>query len=104
MNTIKQDVELYISFLKRTFNYSNKRLKEFKKQILKNPDLEYMVTSTTNDEGKFLVVEINFSLKKINYFIDTELVNDVIYESKEFSSYLRKLTLDNAYDDFKEFL
>ena len=104
MNKLETYLELYLNFFKNEYNSTEEFLEQRKNEILTYPNEEYgLIYFLTENEEKEIVIEINFSLKRLAYFVDTNLVNDEEYTEEEFLELLKNMCFDSLISKFSEY-
>ena len=104
MNNLKIYLKLYLDFFKNQYNSTEEFLEQRKKEILTYPNEEYgLIYFLTENEEKEIVIEINFSLKRLAYFVDTNLVNDEEYTEEDFLELLKNMSFDSLISKFSEY-
>ena len=102
MNNLKIYLKLYLDFFKNQYNSTEKFLEQRKKEILTYPNEEYGLIYFLDKEKEY-VIEINFSLKRLAYFVNTDLVNDEEYTEEDFLELLKNMSFDSLISKFSEY-
>ena len=102
MNNLKIYLKLYLDFFKNQYNSTEKFLEQRKKEILTYPNEEYGLIYFLDVEKEY-VIEINFSLKRLAYFVNTDLVNDEEYTEEDFLELLKNMSFDSLISKFSEY-
>ena len=97
-------LELYLDFFKKEYNSTKEFLEKRRKEIIAYPEREYgLIYSLTKDEQKEISIEINFSLRRLAYFVDTDLVDDEVYTEKEFLELLKNISFNCLISKFSKY-
>lgn len=102
MNKLETYLELYLNFFKNEYNSTEEFLEQRKKEILTYPNEEYGLIYFLDKEKEY-VIEINFSLKRLAYFVNTDLVNDEEYTEEDFLELLKNMSFDSLISKFSEY-
>lgn len=102
MNNLKIYLKLYLDFFKNQYNSTEEFLEQRKKEILTYPNEEYGLIYFLDKEKEY-VIEINFSLKRLAYFVNTDLVNDEEYTEEDFLELLKNMSFDSLISKFSEY-
>ena len=104
MNQLEVYLELYLNFFKKEYNSTEEFLEKRRKEIIAYPEREYgLLYSLTKDEQKEISIEINFSLRRLAYFVDTDLVDDEEYKEKDFLNLLKNMSFDSLISKFLKY-
>lgn len=95
-------LELYLNFFKNEYNSTEEFLEQRKNEILTYPNEEYGLVYFLDEEKEY-VIEINFSLKRLAYFVNTDLVNDEEYTEEDFLELLKNMNFDSLVSKFSEY-
>lgn len=99
---MEKAINLYLEFLEN--EYEEKNIKEIREEILKNPLKDYSLAYSTNGMGtREFQVNINFTDKKVLYYVDDVKIKEESFIEEEFIGFLKNLEFDWLIGDFSDY-
>lgn len=99
---MKKAINLYLEFLKN--EYEEENIEQIKEEILKNPLKDYSLAYSTNGMGtREFQININFTDKKVLYYVDDVKIKEEIFTEKEFIGFLKNLEFGWLIGEFSDY-
>lgn len=99
-----KEIELYLDFLEMEYDYNKEMLKQIKEKILNNFNKEHgLLYITSRNDTKEFQLNINFEKRKLKWYIDNKLIQELEFTKEEFLNYLANLDYQYLYSYFSDY-
>ncbi|WP_177162292.1 hypothetical protein [uncultured Fusobacterium sp.] len=99
---MEKAINLYLEFLEN--EYEEENIEEIREEILKKPLKDYSLAYSSNGMGtREFQVNINFSDRKVLYYVDDVKIKEETFTEEEFIGFLKNLEFDWLIGEFSDY-